>query len=290
MAASKGNKVRSALYIVSAFIIGVVVALLLVRYFAVDLFIDRDSATGDVAVIDETPSPPLILTPDIPIVTAKYRLAVVIDDMGRSIGRLDDIIALDVPITIAVLPHLHRSTEVTAKATEQGLQVLLHMPMEPVNVEVNDPGRGAIFTEMSDEEVRSTLLDAVETLPGIIGLNNHMGSKFTADEEKMKVVLDVLKSKDLFFLDSKTIAKSVGVESARELNVKAAARDVFLDNEQDQLYIEGQLRKALALAKRKGTAIAIGHPYPETIDAIKAVMAEGDFEGVTVVGVSELIE
>lgn len=290
MAASKGNKVRSALYIVSAFIIGVVVALLLVRYFDVDLFIDRGSATGDVAVIDEIPSPPVILTPDIPAVTAKYRLAVVIDDMGRSIGRLDDIIALDVPITIAVLPHLSRSTEVTAKATEQGLQVLLHMPMEPVNVEVNDPGRGAIFTEMSDEEVRSIVLDALETLPGIIGLNNHMGSKFTADEEKMKVVLDVLKSKDLFFLDSKTIAKSVGLESARELNVKAAARDVFLDNEQDQVYIEGQLRKALALAKRKGTAIAIGHPYPETIDAIKAVMAEGDFEGVTIVGVSELIE
>lgn len=293
MAADKGNKARSFLYIAAAFILGAVVALLLVRYFAVDLFIDKDTPDGteDIALIDDAPLPSVIITtPDIPIVTAKYRLAVVIDDMGGTLGSLDDIIALEVPITIAVLPHLRRSAQVALKAAGHGLDVLLHIPMEPVNVEVNDPGRGAVLTSMSDDEVRAILLEDIAIVPGIVGVNNHMGSKFTADAEKMRVVLEELKSKELFFLDSKTTAESVGADIARELYVKTAERDVFLDNEQDQAYIEVQLRKALALAKRKGKAIAIGHPYPETISAIKAVMAEVEFEGVEIVSVSELIE
>lgn len=296
MAAKKSKgKARAALYIAVAFILGVVAAIVFLRYFYSDLFIntDNDYGGGDVAVIDDLPSPPEIATiPDIPAIIgkAKYRLAIVIDDMGNSIGRLDDIIALDLPVTVAVLPHLSRSADVAKKAGEHGLDLLLHMPMEPLNSSVNDPGPGAVFTTMSAEEVRSTLREDMAIVPGIIGINNHMGSKFTTDAELMRVVMEELKSKGLFFLDSKTTNKSVGVEVAREMDVRTVPRDIFLDNEQDQTYIEGQLRKAIALAKRKGEAVAIGHQYPETILAIKAVMGEDSSAEISIVGISELID
>ncbi len=304
MAASKGKgrkgrkrtkkKSLVVFYIAAAFILGIVAALLLVRYFDVDLSDVGRYGDGDkdvVVVVDDLPTPVAIIpdTPiETPVIQPKYRLAIVIDDMGRTMSSLDSILALEAPITIAVLPNLGRSEEVAIKAKDHGIEVLLHMPMEPLS-SLNDPGKGAVFTTMTDEEVRIKVLKAVESVPGIVGINNHMGSKFTADADKMAVVLDVLKSKDLFFLDSRTTAKSVGVELARKHSVETIGRDLFLDNEEDQAYIEAQLRKAIARAKRKGRAVAIGHPYPETIRAISAVMGDIESEGVTIVSVSEFV-
>jgi polysaccharide deacetylase 2 family uncharacterized protein YibQ len=216
------------------------------------------------------------------------RVAVVIDDMGRDITRLRELLDIDAPVTIAVLPHLQYSEATAYEAHTGGRDVIMHLPMEPRDP-VNDPGAGALLTSMGPGDIREVMDRDLATVPYAIGINNHMGSRFTEDEQGMRTVLETVREKGLFFLDSRTTSRSVGVRLAGELGVRSIGRSVFLDNERDVNYILGQLSETVEIARKTGSAIAIGHPYPETIAALRLVLPGLAADGVAVVRLSELV-
>lgn len=217
------------------------------------------------------------------------RLAIIIDDMGPDIRKLTELLEVGGPVTVAIMPNEKDSGRISSLASSRGLDVIVHMPMEPKELGDHNPGGGALLIAMSPEEIRSKVEQGMKAVPDAIGINNHMGSRFTEDEQRMREVLKVVKKKDMLFVDSRTSPKSVAGRVARELGVPSADRNVFLDNTRDVEYIKGQLREAVRLARRGGTAVAIGHPYPETIRALKESVPALAADGVDVVGISELI-
>lgn len=210
--------------------------------------------------------------------------------MGYGMKKLRELLEVDAPITVAVLPHLKNSKQVATEAHKNGREVLLHLPMEPRDTGNYDPGEGALLTAMAEDEVVRVLKTAIEGVPFLSGVNNHMGSKFTADEELMRVVLKVVKESGIYFLDSKTTEASVASTVAKELGVKTASRNIFLDNRRDEEYIRGQFSELIAEAGKNGRAVAIGHPYPETIAVLTELVPQLKDQGVEVVALSELVE
>lgn len=218
------------------------------------------------------------------------RVAIVIDDMGHDRSRLTEIISLDMSITVAVLPGRRFSEEIAESAYAAGLEVIVHLPMEPVDSEKNDPGDGALYTRMTPEEVRSGVIGALRGVPHATGVNNHMGSLFTSNERLMREVIEVVRERGIFFLDSRTTPGSVGYSLTREMGARGAARSVFLDNERKVDYITERLDELVRIAGKNGSAIAIGHPYPETIEALRKAVPAIEARGVRVVRLSELID
>jgi len=220
----------------------------------------------------------------------KAKVAIVIDDLGLDIERLRDILDIDAPIAVAVLPFLPYSREIAEEASLSGREVLLHLPMEPKDSANNDPGEGAVFTYMSEAEVAGQVRKDIAAIPHIVGINNHMGSKFTENEKLMKIVLETAKERNLFFLDSKTTNKSAAHRLAKEMGLKTASRHVFLDNNKDDVeYIKGQILELIEIAKKRGAAVGIGHPHQTTITAIKEMLPMLN-EDVEVVPLSPLID
>jgi polysaccharide deacetylase 2 family uncharacterized protein YibQ len=217
------------------------------------------------------------------------RLAIIIDDMGPDIKKLRELLEVGGPLTIAVMPHMKDSGQISNLASSRGLDVIVHMPMEPRELLEHNPGGSALLVSMGPEEIRAKVEAGLKTVPDAIGINNHMGSRFTEDEQRMREVLKVVKKKEMLFVDSRTTSKSVAGRVARELGVPSADRNVFLDNTRDVEYIKGQLREAARLAQKSGSAIAIGHPYPETIKALREAVPGLASGGVDVVGVSEVV-
>ncbi|HEY7216523.1 MAG TPA: divergent polysaccharide deacetylase family protein, partial [Thermoanaerobaculia bacterium] len=241
--------------------------------------VEPESATSKPA----TPIPP---PPDGPV--HGVRVALVIDDLGRSVEDLTPLEGLGVPVTYAVLPFQEQTPQVVAELRRRGAEILLHLPMEPKNGE--DPGPGALLRGMGDEELREKTVAALNAVPGAVGVNNHMGSGLSAEEGPMKTVLGVLAARGLFFLDSRTSAESVGYKVARELGVPAAERQVFLDGEPTPSAIEAQFQRLFGLARLHGAAIAIGHPHPETLAALAREVPKAKAEGYEFVPVSYLLE
>jgi len=239
-----------------------------------------------------TPKEPLIEPPQ-PAKTAKPgdfpMLAIVIDDMGRDMLTLDALFDVGVPINVAVLPHLRRSREVALEAKKRGWDVLLHLPMEPKGSDKNDPGKGALWTGMTPAEVKAQMSLDLDTVPFAVGVNNHMGSKFTEDESLMREVIKDLKKRRLFFLDSRTSSKTVAAALAREIGVQSVDRNVFLDNERDVEHIKARIAEAVRIAKKKGFSVAIGHPYPETIAALKQTLSGINNKDVRIVRLTEVL-
>jgi polysaccharide deacetylase 2 family uncharacterized protein YibQ len=284
----------TAVLLVFAFILGVLLGVFVER-FTGPLGLKRQvpppeygRAVAKKSPVQKPPAPP---RPEaLPSTPPPLKIAIVIDDMGSDMRRLRELLELDAPIAVAVLPHLKLSKEVAREAHANGREVLLHLPMEPKDIQNNNPGKGALTTAMDKEEVVRELTRDMEEVPFLSGVNNHMGSKFTEDEDLMRTVLEVVKSRDVYFLDSKTTDRSVADKVAKELGVRMASRNVFLDNRRDAQYIRGQLKKLLAVAGKRGNAIAIGHPYPETIAVLKEVIPGLKNDGVEVVRLSELVD
>ncbi|MCF8085728.1 MAG: divergent polysaccharide deacetylase family protein [Desulfohalobiaceae bacterium] len=205
------------------------------------------------------------------------RIALVMDDMGNSLPRAKELLRLSGgEIALSVLPSSPYSVEVTRAARNRGADVLLHLPMEPKGYPESDPGPRALFVNMEQERIRSLLRRNMKEVPGLVGVNNHMGSRFTAARSPMREVLTVLRRRDLFYMDSLTNPDSVGAELASRLGVQAIKRDLFLDNKKNVESIRYQLRKAEHLARECGNAVVIGHPYPETIEALRQWLADKD--------------
>lgn len=225
------------------------------------------------------PSPP-------PAATA--RLAIVIDDLGESVEFATSLSRLGIPVAFAIWPSSSSSKRIAALAHKARMEVLLHQPMEPRSYPEDDPGKGAVFVHMDEAAIRSAVMENLAHFPMAVGLNNHMGSRFTEDRRGMRIVLEELRGRGLFYLDSMTTAKSVGTSLGRKVGVPVLRRDVFLDNVADVDAILLQLRKAENVALKTGQAVAIGHPYPETLQALRAWVAQRDAR-VEAVALSSLL-
>lgn len=216
----------------------------------------------------------------------KARLVIVIDDMGLARAHTRAVIDLPAPLTLAFLPYADALATQTQAATARGHEVMLHMPMQPFGSD--NPGPNAIRPDMAADEVAGTLRTALATLPGIKGINNHMGSAATADRATMDAVMQVLADQRLFFLDSVTTQQTQAQAAAQAHNVPYRARDLFLDHNPSQAAVSAALKQLEAVASRKGVAIAIGHPRPETIAALRDWLAQYDHKRFEIVPLSRL--
>lgn len=215
------------------------------------------------------------------------KIAIVIDDVGLDMKGSQRAIDLPGFITLSFMPYALRLREQTKEAREEGHELMLHMPMEPIGHE--DPGPGALLVGLPPEELRERFDTALSSFIGFDGVNNHMGSKFTADSDGMALVVDELLPRHLFFLDSRTSAKSVGAMVARQRGLPTISRDVFLDDDMSLKAINRQLAQTEHLARIKGYAVAIGHPHAVTLDALEQWLPEVQKRGFTLVPVHDLI-
>lgn len=216
------------------------------------------------------------------------RIAIVIDDLGRSVAAVDALLALGEQITFAVMPFESETAQVASRLRESGAEILLHLPMEARGSA--NPGPGALLLSMSRAELQSETRAALAAVPGAAGVNNHMGSALVADPAAMTAVLEVLVAEGLFFLDSRTAADTQGYTIARRLGLPAGERQMFLDNERDPAAIAKQLQELFHLARSRGGAIAIAHPYPETLSALRSELPKAKAAGIEVVPVSQLLD
>jgi polysaccharide deacetylase 2 family uncharacterized protein YibQ len=214
-------------------------------------------------------------------------IALIIDDLGPDRRGTQRAIELPPNVTLSLLPYATDIGKIAAKAKAAGHEIMLHMPMEPVGDA--DPGPGAIDAGMSPDQVAQALDKALSAFDGYVGLNNHMGSKATQDPAVMAAVMDGLRKHGLFFLDSKTTGKSVGLDVAADAGVPAIGRDIFIDDNPSPTEIERQLTATEAYARRHGAAVAIAHPRAGSLDLIERWLAEVQSRGVYLVPISELV-
>ena len=217
----------------------------------------------------------------------KVDMAIVLDDFGNSLERLAMFAAIGRPLTLSVLPHLAYSSEVARRATASGQQVMLHLPMESLS-SGEQREKNTIMVTMNDTEIQEIVNKALQSVPGATGVNNHQGSKATADRRVMRDVLAVLKSRNLFFVDSHTNSQSIAAEVSRQMGVRTARNDLFIDNRNDVSSIKDQLRTAAQMASRHGSIVVIGHDRPATVTAIQEMVPELEAAGVRLVFVSQL--
>ncbi|MFA7347903.1 MAG: divergent polysaccharide deacetylase family protein [Desulfurivibrionaceae bacterium] len=200
--------------------------------------------------------------------TAIPRVAIVIDDMGNRQDTGKALIALDLPFSFSFLPFTPFSAELQKEAQARGRDILLHLPLEPMDPKAH-PGPGALTTSMDPETMKTLFRQDMQAVPKAIGINNHMGSRFTADHQAMRTLLSLVRTHNLFFLDSVTASNSVAYDFAREMGIQAERRTVFLDNDQNPDKIRAQLDLLVKLAGEHGQAVGIGHPYPATVEALR---------------------
>ncbi len=215
------------------------------------------------------------------------KLAIVIDDIGENLEFARRLAKLDFPIVFSVWPSSTHREESCRLAREAGRDLMIHLPMQPQGYPEVDPGPDALFVAMKESKVKEIVRRNLAKIPDAIGVNNHMGSRFTESWKGMSAALSVMREKGLFFLDSKTTSKSVCRSVASNLDVVFFERDIFLDNIKNVEAIVHQIRKAERLARKNGQAVAIGHPNDETLTALEQWARERD-GSVKVVGVSAL--
>ncbi len=215
------------------------------------------------------------------------RIAVVVDDVGYSLEGLKAFLAIPFPIAFAVLPNLPHSAEAARLIGAAGRELLLHMPMEALNGE--NPGPGAILTGQDDRQIERILEQSFSELPAAVGMNNHMGSKATADPRVMDIVMRYLAARRLFFLDSRTTADTLAQPLAERYGVRLLSRDVFVDNQTDAAYIVKAVRKGVDLARSRGQAVLIGHAQDAELARELARILPGlERQGVQLVAPSSL--
>lgn len=213
------------------------------------------------------------------------KVAIIIDDCGNSLNT--EFIELPAPITLAVLPHVPYAREVAERGAEAGKGVILHLPME--SADQRDPGPGTLRVDMSPQELEEQLDRDLDSVPGIVGVNNHQGSLASADTRVMESVLREVGERGLFYLDSRTTDRSVAPELAAKAGVRLLSRDVFIDNVDSVDAIIQQLQEAERVAAERGTALAIGHPRENTLAALRRWLPQARDKGIELVLLSELL-
>jgi len=240
-------------------------------------------------------APPVEPATDAPPAAAKAvkkapRLAIIIDDIGYADLVADQLRDLGIPLTAAVIPDAPYARREAQRLHDYGLEQIIHLPMQPKDPANHHPRDQFVLVDSSDEEVRALLEKAMAAVPYARGVNNHMGSLLTSDQAAMRRVLGELKERRLFFIDSKTTGDTVAHAVARALKVRTALRDVFLDDVQTYEHAVAQLRRLVETARRNGKALAIGHPFPSTLAALRDSLPWLKKQKVEIVFVSAILE
>jgi len=216
-------------------------------------------------------------------------ISIVIDDVGDNERLALRTLYLDKRVALSILPHTPHSRSIAQLAQTRGNDVMLHQPMES-HTNNHLLGPGPILTTSSRDELRQTLKSNIQAIPGVIGVNNHMGSKLTENPTQMAWIMSELSQMDLFFMDSRTSAKSVAAQTAKNWSVPNDTRHVFLDHVDSIDAISIQFDRLVAIAKKHGHAIAIGHPKPNTLAFLEQAIAELDTKGVQLIALSDYID
>ncbi|MEE8392945.1 MAG: divergent polysaccharide deacetylase family protein [Rhodospirillales bacterium] len=223
-----------------------------------------------------------------PPTAGKPMIVLVIDDMGVDRRRSAEIISLKGPMTLSFMTYAPNLAQQTKAASDHGHELLLHVSMEPSNAKL-DAGPNVLLTGTGEDEIRRRLQWGFSRFSTYVGVNNHMGSRFTSDSPGMTVVMSEIKRRGLLFLDSRTTPQTVGADLARRMGVPYAERNIFLDNVNEETAVKARLAETERLARRKGMAIAIGHPRDGTIKALSKWLPEIEGRGFQLVPLSAVI-
>ncbi|MBT4769445.1 MAG: divergent polysaccharide deacetylase family protein, partial [Rhodospirillaceae bacterium] len=215
-------------------------------------------------------------------------ITIVVDDLGLSLARSERVFALKPPLTLAFLPYAGKLAQQSRQALEDGHELLLHLPMEPENGDF-DPGPRALMIDSDRKKTLNDLQWNLGRFSGYVGINNHMGSRFTADRKAMKTVMGEVRKRGLLYLDSLTTNASVGPGLAREMEVPYAVRHVFLDNVISYNAIRDRLKDLEKVAREQGFAIGICHPHDATIQALSSWLKTLDQKGLVLVPLSSIV-
>ncbi|PKM29338.1 MAG: hypothetical protein CVV07_11070 [Gammaproteobacteria bacterium HGW-Gammaproteobacteria-11] len=219
----------------------------------------------------------------------RAQLAIVIDDIGHQYVAGRRLLDLPVPVTLAILPYTRYATQLAAEAQAAGRPAMLHLPME--NAAGLSIGPGGLYAHMDVEAFKATLEQTLDSLQPIVGVNNHMGSLLTSQRPQMDWLMQSLRERELFFVDSRTSAETQAAFAAEAAGVPHLSRHVFLDNQRDAQAIDLAFKRGLALARERGFALLIGHPHSETLAYLERVLPELERrEGVRVVSVQSLLD
>ncbi len=217
------------------------------------------------------------------------QIAIIIDDVGVNRRNAEKAIGLEAPLTLSFLPYANDLEPMVKTARANGHEIMVHLPMEPLGGEEN-PGPHALWVDETKAEMLRRLDWNLARFDGYVGVNNHMGSRFSADRPAMRLVLNELHRRGLLFVDSRTTGRTVGAEVAEEVGVPWAERDVFLDNNEDPAAIRIQLQTLERLARVKGQVIAIGHPYDSTMQVLRDWLPTAHTRGFELVPVSRIVK
>ncbi|MGH9398459.1 MAG: divergent polysaccharide deacetylase family protein [Terriglobia bacterium] len=217
------------------------------------------------------------------------RVAIIVDDLGQNLNAARKLIRLRSPLTFSIMPSLRYSRTTAEDAHREGVEVMLHLPMQPLVDSAPDVSPQELKVGMGSPEVDRIIQNSLESVPYASGVNNHMGSRATADPRLMGKVMAELAGRHLYYIDSRTIPNSVALRAARRSGVPAFYRSVFLDDTKSVPYTLGQLRELCRVARRHGVALAIGHPYATTIAALSQFLPELAREDIQLVRVSRLL-
>lgn len=245
-------------------------------------------------IVDNYPErlkPPL--TSPSPIITKpekKALISIIVDDLGNQYSPVLELIWIDFPLTMAVLPFRPFTMKIAEEVLASGKDLMLHLPMEPWRYPYQNPGEGTLLASMAPEEVLNQLRKAIQTLPGLKGINNHMGSRFMEDYKLVAVVIEEIDRQGLFFVDSLTTRRSKGPHFSTLYSLPILSRDIYLDNDQDPESIRMCFGELIAIAKATGKAIGICHPHPETISVLKELLPRLEKEGIELVPISDLVK
>lgn len=222
-------------------------------------------------------------------VPTKGYIAIIIDDLGYKYKHDQRAINLPGQVTFAFLPHTPYVKSLAETANSRGNDIMLHLPMQAL-METFYLGPGALTSDMTEQEFKQSVLDSIRSIPYLKGVNNHMGSLITGQSDSMQWLMDELVKTDLYFVDSRTTVKTVAQQTASQYQIKNTRRNVFLDHELNRPAIEFQFKRLINLAKKNGSAVAIGHPFPETLDVLEEYIPQLKAAGIQLLPVSQLIQ
>ncbi|MET0847989.1 MAG: divergent polysaccharide deacetylase family protein [Pseudomonas sp.] len=221
-------------------------------------------------------------TPATPAEPKAY-LTLIIDDLGQSLPRDRRVLALPGPVIAAIMPDTPHATEFAREAHRAGKTVILHMPMDPAT------GPFAWHPELPIEELEKRLNAALKVVPYTAGINNHMGSRMTAQRPAMAWLMAQLQRRHKLFVDSRTSAQTVAAAEAQKIGLASVSRDVFLDDERTEAAIFTQLQTAISLARKQGSAVMIGHPYPQTLAVLERELPKLKAQGIEWIDIRQMI-
>jgi polysaccharide deacetylase 2 family uncharacterized protein YibQ len=215
-------------------------------------------------------------------------VAIIIDDLGYDRQIAEKLSKIDAVLTFSILPHSPFQVTIASLSKAKGIEIMLHLPMEPIEYPAVNPGPGTLLTSMTPDQLIHQLKENLAAVPFAKGVNNHMGSKMTAESSQMYQIFSVLKERNLYFIDSRTTARTLCKPSARLFQIPFAQRDVFLDHLQNAEFIRKQIKELISVARRNGYAVGIGHPHVITYNILREMLPELQKE-VKLVPASEIV-